>query len=303
MKILVTGGAGFIGGYLVDFLLKNHKVTIYDNLSTGSQSIVNASIKKGALFIKGDILDHDTLSKSSKGFDVMIHLAAKLDVAESVSHPEIVENVNVNGTINVLNCCIKNKIKKMVFASSAAVYGNSSTAVTEKSETRPLSPYGTSKMLAENKIREMSKNNLDCIILRIFNVYGKRQNKQYAGVISNFIENISKDSPLLIYGDGSQTRDFVSINDVVDAFDAAAAVKTNSSGTYNVASGRSISIKELAKMFLDIYGKKVGIKYKPAKKEDIKYSQADITLAKKELEFNPKANLKEGLSDLISISN
>ena len=302
MKIIVTGGAGFIGGYLVDFLLNNHKVTIYDNLSTSSQSIADALIKKGAQFIKGDILDHDTLSKSSKGFDVMIHLAAKSDVTESVSHPETVENVNVNGTINVMNCCIKNKIKKMVFASSAAVYGNFSTAVTEKSETRPLSPYGTSKMRAENKIREMSKNNLDCVILRIFNVYGRRQNKQYAGVISNFIENVSKDRPLLIYGDGSQIRDFVSISDVVNAFDAAVE-KTNSSGTYNIASGKSISIKELAKIFLDTSGKKIEIKYKPAKKEDIKYSQADITLAKKELEFNPKVNLKEGLSDLISISN
>jgi len=303
LKILVTGGAGFIGGYLVDFLLNTHKVTIYDNLSTGSQGIADVLIKKGAQFIKGDILDYDTLFKSSKGFDVMIHLAAKSDVTESISHPETVENVNVNGTINVLNCCIKNKIKKMVFASSAAVYGNSSTAVTEKSETRPLSPYGTSKMLAENKIREMSKNNLNYVILRIFNVYGRRQNKQYAGVISNFIENVSKDSPLLIYGDGSQTRDFVSINDVVDAFDAAAAVKTNLSGTYNVASGRSISIKELFKIFLDISGKKIEIKYKPAKKEDIRYSQADITLVKKELKFNPKTNLKEGLSDLISVSN
>jgi len=113
LKILVTGGAGFIGGYLVDFLLNTHKVTIYDNLSTGSQGIVDALIKKGARFIKGDILDHDTLSKSSKGFDVMIHLAAKSDVIESISHPETVENVNVNGTINVLNCCIKNTSKKI----------------------------------------------------------------------------------------------------------------------------------------------------------------------------------------------
>ncbi|MDH3618350.1 MAG: GDP-mannose 4,6-dehydratase [Nitrosopumilus sp.] len=302
MKILVTGGAGFIGGYLVDFLLNSHKVTIYDNLSTSSQGIADALIKKGAQFIKGDILDYDTLSKSSKGFDVMIHLAAKSDVTESVSHPETVEKINVNGTINVLNCCIKNKIKKMVFASSAAVYGNSSTAVNEKSETRPLSPYGTSKMLAENKIREMSKNNLNYVILRIFNVYGRRQNKQYVGVISNFIENISKNSPLVIYGDGSQTRDFVSINDVVDAFDAA-AVKTNSSGTYNIANGKSISVRELAEIFLYLSGMEIQITYKPAKKEDIQHSMADISLAQEELKFNPKVNLKEGLSGLISVSN
>jgi len=297
----VTGGAGFIGGHLVDFLLNNHKVTIYDNLSNSSENILNLLIKKGAQFVKGDILNYDTLIKSSKGFDLVIHLAAKLDVTESTLHPEEVVNINVNGTVNVLKSCIKNNIKKMIFASSAAVYGDSNIAVTEDIETKPISPYGTSKMLAENKIKKMSKNNLDYINLRLFNTYGERQNRQYAGVISNFAENLSKGNPLLIYGDGKQTRDFISINDVINAFDCV--IKTNSSGTYNIASGKSISIKELAKMFLDISGKKIEIKYKPAKKEDIKYSQADITLAKKELGFNPKVNLKEGLSELISVSN
>jgi UDP-glucose 4-epimerase len=301
LNILVTGGAGFIGGHLVDFLLNNHTVTIYDNLSNSSKSTLNSLIKKGAQFLKGDILEYDMLAESSKGFDLVIHLAAKLDVTESTLHPEIVENVNVNGTINVLKSCIKNNMKKIIFASSAAVYGDSNIAVTENIETKPISPYGTSKMLAENEIKKMAENNLDYVILRLFNTYGKRQNRQYAGVISNFAENISKDNSLLIYGDGKQTRDFISINDVINAFDCV--IKTNSSGTYNIASGRSISIKELAKMFLEISGKKVEIKYKPAKKEDIKYSQADITLAKKELGFNPKVSLKEGLSDLISVSN
>ncbi|MDH3735668.1 MAG: GDP-mannose 4,6-dehydratase [Nitrosopumilus sp.] len=301
LNILVTGGAGFIGGYLVDFLLNSHKVTIYDNLSNSSKETLNSLIKKGARFFKGDILDYDTLVESSKGFDLVIHLAAKLDVTESTLHPEVVENINVNGTINVLKSCIKNNTKKIIFASSAAVYGDSNIAVTENIETKPISPYGTSKMLAENEIKKMAKNNLDYVILRLFNIYGKRQNRQYAGVISKFTENLSKDNPLVIYGDGKQTRDFISINDVINAFDCV--VKINSSGTYNIASGKSISIKELAKIFLDISGKKVEIKYKSAKKEDIKYSQADITLAKKELGFNPKVNLKEGLSDLISISN
>jgi UDP-glucose 4-epimerase len=213
----------------------------------------------------------------------------------------MIKNINVNGTVNVLNCCIKNKIKKIIFASSAAVYGDSSIAVTENSETNPLSPYGASKLLAENKIKEMAENNLNYVILRIFNVYGKRQNKQYAGVISNFAENISKDKPLVIYGDGLQTRDFVSINDVVDAFDAA--VKTKSSGVYNIASGKSIPVKELAEMFCDITGKKIQIRFKPAKKEDIRYSMVNISKAQKELGFSPKVNLKDGLTDLVSVSN
>ena len=297
----MTGGAGFIGGHLVDFLLGSHNITIYDNLSNSSEKTLNSLIKKGAQFIKGDVLDYETLVGSSKGFDLAIHLAAKIDITESVLHPEVVENVNVNGTINVVKCCIQNKIKRIIFASSAAVYGDSSISVTENSETKPLSPYGASKLLAENQIKEMAKNNLEYTILRFFNIYGKRQNNQYAGVISNFVENMSKDNPIIIYGDGKQTRDFVSINDVIDAFDCA--VKTDSSGTYNIASGKSVSINELAEIFLGIYRKKIEIKHKPAKKEDIRYSQGDITLAKKELGFNPKVKLREGLSDLISVSN
>ena len=297
----MTGGAGFIGGHLVDFLLDNHTVTVYDNLSNGSKNTLNLLIKKGAQFIKGDILDYHTLSESSKGFDLVIHLAAKIDVTESVLHPEKVEETNVTGTINLLKSCVKNQIKKIIFASSAAVYGDSNIAVTENSRNNPLSPYGTSKILAEKQIKDWAENKLEYVILRMFNVYGKRQNKQYAGVISNFAENLSRNKSLVIYGDGNQTRDFISINDVIDAFDCA--MKTNLSGTYNIASGKSISINELAKIFLDMSEEKIGIKYEPVKKEDIKYSKANIALAKKELGFEPKINLKEGLSDLISVSN
>ena len=298
----MTGGAGFIGGYLVDFLLNNHHiVTIYDNLSNSSKSTLNSLTRKGAQFLKGDILDYNKLIESSKGFDLAIHLAAKIDVAESVLCPEKVKNTNVNGTVNVLKCCIENNIKKIIFSSSAAVYGDSDVTITENTKTNPLSPYGISKLLAEDKIRKMSKNNLEYIILRLFNIYGKSQNKQYAGVITKFAESISKDNPFVIYGDGKQTRDFVSISDVIDAFDCA--IKTNSSGTYNIASGKSISIKELVKMILDTSGKKIEIKYRSVKKEDIRYSNADIALAKKELGFDPKVNLKDELSDLISVSN
>lgn len=297
----MTGGAGFIGGHLVDFLLDSHTVTIYDNLSNGSKNTLNLLIKKGAQFVKGDILDYHTLSESSKGFDLIIHLAAKIDITESVLHPEKVEETNVTGTINVLKCCMKNEIKKIIFASSAAVYGDSDIAVTENSRNNPLSPYGTSKMSAEKQIKDFAENSLEYVILRMFNVYGKRQNKQYAGVVSNFAENLARNKSLVVYGDGKQTRDFISISDVIDAFDCA--IKTNLSGTYNIASGKSISINELAKIFLDMSEGEIGIKYKPAKKEDIKYSKANIALAKKELKFNPKINLKEGLLDLISISN
>ena len=298
----MTGGAGFIGGYLVNFLLNhNHKVTIYDNLSNSSKSTLNSLTKDEVQFIKGDILDYDRLNKSSKGFELVIHLAAKIDVVESALCPEHTRNVNVDGTVNVLKCCIKNNIEKIIFSSSAAVYGDSDATVDESAKVSPLSPYGKSKLSAENKIKKMAENNLEYIILRLFNIYGKRQNKQYAGVITKFVESVSKGDPLVIYGDGKQTRDFVSISDVINAFDCA--IKTNSSGTYNIASGKSTSIKELAEMTQDRSGKKLKIKYKTAKKEDIRYSDADIARAKQELGFNPKTTLKEGLSDLISVSN
>ena len=221
MKILVTGGAGFIGRYLTEHLLKNNEITIYDDLSSSTGEKISPLINKGVKFVKGDILDFKLLSESSKNFDIIIHLAAKSDVSESVIHPEITTSVNLNGTINVLKCCAQNKIKKIIFASSAAVYGNcKDLPITEESKTEPLSPYGASKLSAENEIkRYASEFGFDAIILRMFNVYGVGQNDLYSGVISVFLKNIAQNKPLVIYGDGEQTRDFVSIYDIVQAFD------------------------------------------------------------------------------------
>ena len=297
----MTGGAGFIGSHVVDLLLNNHTITIYDNLSNSSKSTINSSITKGVQFIKGDILDYETLVKCSKGFDLIIHLAAKTNITESAIHQDKIEKINVNGTINVARCCIENNVKKIIFSSSAAVYGDSKVPTTENTKTNPMSPYGISKLLAENEIKRMAENKIEYVILRLFNVYGKRQNKQHTDVISNFVENISKDKPFVIYGNGEQVRDFISIKDVVSAFHCA--MKINSNGIYNIATGKSISINELSEIFLDMSKTKINIKYESAKKTDIKYSKADITLAKKELGFKPKINLKYGLLDLISISN
>jgi len=284
-------------------LLEKHKVRIYDDLSCSSEQNITPLIQRGADFVKGDILDYNTLVESCKEFDFVIHLAAKSDVADSAIHPETTINVNVNGTVNVLKACTQNKIRKIIFASSAAVYGDcNELPITEESDKNPTSPYGSSKLAAENEIKKFAVEfGISYVILRMFNVYGKGQNNQYAGVITKFLKNISVDKPLVIYGDGKQIRDFVSINDVVESF--SDAIKSNKNGTYNIASGRSLSINELVKTIFDIFEKKVEIKYLEKQKGDIQNSQADITLAKKELKFNAKTSLKEGLSDLISVSN
>jgi len=191
-------------------------VSIYDNLSNGSKVEIESLLEKGAKFVNEDILDYQKLQKSCIEFDLIIHLAAKSDVADSIFHPKITNEVNVRGTENIMKCCIENKIKKIIFASSAAVYMDYKLPVKENVKTNPLSPYGKSKLVAEQKIKKFSKEfDIHAVSLRMFNVYGKGQNYQYTVVISKFIKNISKDISIQINGDGEQTRDFVSIFDVV----------------------------------------------------------------------------------------
>lgn len=293
MKILITGGAGFIGRHLVKSLSNNHEIVIYDNLSNSTKPNF-----EGIEFVKGDILDYETLVESSKEFDAVIHLAAKIDVEESVINPNETMNVNVNGTENVLKCCIQNKIKKIIFASSAAVYGEQDDIITEETKTNPLSPYGESKLLAEEKIKKYcNEHELDAIIFRIFNVYGKGQTLQYAGVITKFAENILQNIPLTIYGDGKQTRDFISIDDVVEAYHCALDnIQGKKCTTYNLGTGVATSITQLAKLMTEISGKNLEINYIEQKKGDIKYSVAECTIIKKELGFIAKTKLKDGLA-------
>ena len=271
-------------------MLNNHKVIIYDDLSNSSIVDIEPLLEKGAKFAKGDILDYEGLQKSCIGFDFIIHLAAKSDVADSVIHPEITNEVNVTGTENVIRCCIDNKIKNIIFASSAEVYDDSKITVDENTKTNPLSPYGKSKLVGEKIIKKKSQEfGIDAISLRMFNVYGKGQNAQYAGVISKFIKNISKDIPIQINGNGEQTRDFVSIFDVVTAFDYAIKnIEGKKGDVFNIGTGESISINELSQMIQKITGKKIDIQHKKENKEEIKFSVPDVTLAKSKLGFVAK---------------
>jgi len=302
MKIFVTGGAGFIGRHLVDWLLNSHDVTIYDNFTSSTQSSISHLLKKGASLVKGDIADYTLLSKSLSGFDSVVHLAAETDVQESIKFPDKTNFVNVTCSVNLLRACVEKKIKNIVNASSAAVYGiPKDLSQSENSQTVPLSPYGASKLAVEHYMQAFSHSfELNCISLRIFNVYGRGQSDSYAGVITRFKEKIKKNKPLVIFGDGSNTRDFVSVDDVVQSIQKAIEKIEGKKGDfYNIASGNFITINDLAKLMITISGKTLPIEHTEPRQGDIHHSQASIQLAIKELGYSPKVELKKGLEMLL----
>ena len=236
-----------------------------------------------------------------KSHDVVIHLAAKISVPDSIIHPKSTFDTNVHGTQNVLDACLEDKITTIIAASTAAVYQNFSakTIFDEKSPTLPSSPYGASKLEMEKKINDSTlTNKIYATVLRLFNVYGYGQSPEYAGVITQFKEKMNNNSPLTIYGDGSAVRDFVHIDDVTDAI--ILGMKSSKHSTYNIASGTSTSIIDLAKIMITLSNKEIQILYKPSRPGDILYSAADITLAKTNLGFTPKISLKSGLGQFIS---
>lgn len=295
MKILVTGGAGFIGKHLVKSLLgKGYTVTIFDNFSNSTKDSVSSLVDIGAKIIEGDITKPLEIINAVKDHDIVIHLAAKISVSESISNPAETFHINVDGTRNVLEACEKNHVKKLIVSSSAAVYGESSPNVklTEESETNPSSPYGESKVRMEQGIREfVSKYDINYIILRFFNIYGIGQSPEYAGVITKFLRKITEEKQLEIFGDGMQTRDFIAIEDVISSIHNA--ISFDKSGIYNIASGRLVTINDLAKQMILFSGKKLEIQYISERKGDIRYSQADISLAKNNLGFSPKFGLEK----------
>ena len=287
MRVFVTGGAGFIGTHLCKKLASLHKVTVYDNFSNSNKE--NFPTLENVTLIVGDILDNSKLLDSMKNHDVVIHLAAKTDVVDSIHNPDKTFQTNVQGSQNVLDSCKFNHVSKIIASSSAAVYQNSDNSVDEASPIKPLSPYGQSKLDME-KIIVQSKINYS--ILRLFNVYGDGHT---SGVITNFRKNISENKPLTIFGDGKAVRDFIHIDDVVDGIILS---MTSTSGICNIASGNGTSIGDLAKLFMQLSGKNSEIIHKSARDGEIIYSVANITKSQKELGFYPKMSLDAGLSTL-----
>lgn len=307
MKIIVTGGCGFVGSHLIEYLVeKNHFPIIVDNCSSGSYNKIKKYIKeKKARFFKYDIRDFPQLMKLEKA-EMVIHLAAIASVVESIKNPSYVNDVNVNGTLNVLEFCKRKKIKKMIFTSSAAIFGNFEKKISENTISIPTTVYGASKLVGEQYCRIYSKlYGIQIIAFRPFNIYGIGQNPSYAGVISKFLEKIMEKKRLEIFGDGKQTRDFIHVKDLIKYFEMGTSMKFKEEfETFNLATGKSVSINKLANLMLKISNNK---KLKPIYKDPIPgvviHSKADVTKIQKKFKKISLVTLEKGLSELISEKN
>jgi UDP-glucose 4-epimerase len=306
MRILVTGGAGFIGSHLVKRLVRDHDdVTVLDNLSTGRRDNLEHLLDQDHLhLVYGDIRDQEHVRSCVKEADRVVHLAAIASVPYSIRKPAETHDVNVEGTLNVLQACNEYKIAKLVYASSCAVYGEPRfVPVTEEHQFSATSPYAESKIASEaycELFRE--KHHLKTVCLRAFNVYGANQyNSDYGGVITQFIERLKKQQAPIIYGDGEQSRDFIYVDDVVETIARIIQTPNDSDGTYNLGSGRATTINQLVRALQRILGdKEFRPIYASARPGDIRHSQADIGKAKKLLGFEPLTSLEEGLERLVS---
>lgn len=304
MRALVTGGAGFIGSHLVDRLVDTgHDVIVLDNFSTGRTKNLSSSLHHQNLKVMtGDIRKiSQSFVKRLREVDVVCHLAAVTSVQQSVRDPMFTTEVNLIGTLNVLQAAKALKAQRVIFTSSAAVYGRPQTSpIAEDASISPISPYGASKAASELYLESFVENHgIEAVSLRYFNVYGPRQTaSQYSGVISIFAKRALNQQPLQIFGDGSQTRDFIFVSDVVDATMASLEM-TPENRTFNIASGNETTILELAKTVQRITGSQIGLEFCPHRTGDIPRSVADTARARRELGFEARTSLEDGLSATI----
>jgi UDP-glucose 4-epimerase len=284
-KILVTGGEGFIGTNLVKRLVnKGFEVSVFDK-------------KSGK-----DILDYQLLEESIKWADIVIHLAAIVSIQETIKNPIESRKINVDATKKIFELCVKHNIEKVIYASSAAVYGdNADLSLSENSVTKPISPYGEHKLQNEKDAKEFSSAETSFVGFRFFNVYGPYQNlkSDYSAVIPLFIKKFINNDNLKIFGDGEQTRDFIYVEDLVEALILAINDNKKRNEVFNLGSGEKISINNLVKNLSEIFNKKIEVLYENSKEGDIKHSFSDISKIKKELNFSPKFNFELGLQKTI----
>ena len=300
MKAVVTGGAGFIGSNLAEELAKEqeNEVVVVDNLSTGRrENLQNLKNLKKCLFVEGSVTDLDLLRGVFKGCDYVFHQAAIPSVPRSVKDPLATNNVNTNGTLNVLVAARDCGVKKVVFASSSSVYGDTPELPKREEMTpNPLSPYAVTKLVGEYYCKVFEEvYGLKTVSLRYFNVYGPRQDphSDYAAVVPKFVKSVSENKPPVIFGDGEQTRDFTFVKDVVRA--NLLAAKSGATGVFNIASGRRVSINELAEKIIKIQGKELEPVHSEPREGDVKHSLGDISRAQRGFGFEPRYSLEEGL--------
>ena len=294
MKFVITGGAGFIGSHIAKHLVeKNHDVVVVDNLSRGRLENLS-KIKEQIEFKKMDILDFDSLKDVISNSDGIFHQAALTSVPESFLQKEKYYNVNVKGTENIFKLA-KEFEKKVVYASSSSIYGNTTIIpIQENFERNPINPYGVTKLDDEKLAEKYHNLGVSIIGLRYFNVYGVGQTNDYAGVITKFINQIKLNQSLIIFGDGSQTRDFISVEDVAKA--NLLSMESNTDFSFlNIGTGISTSVKTLAEVMIDLSGKTLEISYDDLPLGDVKKSLADTSLAKKLINWNYDTFLKNGL--------
>ena len=303
MKALVIGGAGFIGSHIVERLAREgHSVRAFDNLSTGKRENLGA-VAGDVELVVADVRHFERLRQEMRGCDVVFHQAAIVSVPYSVEHPDETLEVNLRGTLNVLQAAKAAGVKRVVMASSAAVYGEDPEL--PKRETMlpsPISPYGLEKLASEHYLSIWTKLfGVESVALRYFNVFGPRQDPSsaYSGVISIFVDRILRGAPITIFGDGEQFRDFVYVANVVEANLLAASRPEASGRVYNVGCGKRTSLNELATILGRICEREVKPSHAPPRAGDIRESLADIGRARAELGYEPRIGVEEGLRALV----
>jgi UDP-glucose 4-epimerase len=300
-NVLVTGGAGFIGSHLVEALVeKGYFVRVLDNLGRGNVKYIQPLIDKGKIeFIDGDVRYSDAVDKSMKDIDYVFHEAA-VCINRSLVYPKESIDINLNGSHNVFKAALDNDVKKVIFASSASVYGEPQILpMSEDHPLNPITPYCVSKIASEHLLKFFARQGLKYFVLRYFNIYGLRQNidAYYTSVIILFVKRLLNNRPPLIDGDGSQSMDFVNVKDVVRA-NLLAMESDVVNEVVNVGSGKSTSIAELAQVLIKSVGADVKPIFNPRESVLVTHRRADVTKAKKLLGFEAMVNIEEGLNEV-----
>jgi len=303
MKVLVTGGAGFIGSNIVEeLLIRGHNVRVLDNFSTGKRENLK-EFKEDFELLEGDVRSYHIVKQAVKGIDVVLHQAALPSVPRSINDPITSNEVNVGGTLNMLDASKEAGVKRFVFASSSSIYGDTPELPKREDMTpNPLSPYAVSKLAGEKYCQVFAKVfGLHTVALRYFNVFGPRQDpsSQYSAVIPKFIKSIMNNQSPTIFGDGKQSRDFTYVKNVVDANLLAVSVECKAGIVMNCACNDQILLNTVVTEINKIFGKNINAIYAEKRVGDIEHSFADISLIQKNLNWEPKIKFEEGLKKLI----